>query len=84
MAKTINEIRDSFYGVYSDNAALGKQEALKVAINATEQTLLEYYKSPTGRKDIDESPHRSLTSEAAVEMLMEDVRSWAKTIREAR
>jgi hypothetical protein len=84
MAKTINEIRNSFYKAYSDNSALGKQEALTVAINATEQTLLEYYKTPEGRREIDESSHRSLSTEAAVEMLMEDVRSWAKTIREAR
>lgn len=82
--KSLNDIRGAFYATYSDNFNLGKQEALTVAINATEQSLLEHYRSPEGRAEIESSRYRDLSTEAAVELLMQDVRGWAKSIREAR
>ena len=82
MAKSLNEIRGAFYGVYSENFSLGKQEALTVAVNATEQSLLEYYKSSEGRTELESTRYRDLSPEAAVELLMQDVRGWARTIRE--
>lgn len=42
------------------------------------QTLLDYYYTPEGRMEIDESPHRHLSTKEAVELLMQDVAIMAR------
>jgi len=74
MAKTINDIKGRFCELYI------KENDLGLAVDILEEELRTYYGTPTGRAEIDATPNKGLPLEIAVDMLMQDVRTYAKTL----
>jgi hypothetical protein len=58
-----SELRDK-YGVFIDIRSKIRTD------------LLNYYSTEVGRQEIDDSPHRGLSTEEAVDLLMQDVDIW--------
>lgn len=86
MAKTYNSIKSEFLQRHVSNmdSGMSKNDSIALSIIETEGALIEYYKSQDGKRELEETAFRHLRPEEAVEMLMQDVRSWAKTLRETR
>ena len=76
MSKTINDIRVRTLELFEDN-----QRDMGKTLETMQSELLAYYSTPDGRAEIDGTPHRGLSTEIAVELLMQDVTAYANTFK---
>lgn len=86
MAKTYNSIKSEFLQRHVSNmdSGMSKNASIALSMIETEAALTEYYNSHEGKKELEETAFRHLSTIEAVELIMQDVRSWAKTLREKR
>lgn len=73
---TVGEIRKKII-VKANSSELSDKYGVFIDIRSKIRTdLLNYYSTEVGRQEIDDSPHRGLSTEEAVDLLMQDVDIW--------
>jgi hypothetical protein len=73
---TVGEIRKKII-VKINSSELSDKYGVFIDIRSKIRTdLLNYYSTEVGRQEIDDSPHRGLSTEEAVDLLMQDVDIW--------
>ena len=70
MGKKPKSISD-IYGEF--DTARKKHKTVEATLDKVRADLIAYYSTPEGRAEIDDSPHRLLSTEVAVDLLMQDV-----------
>jgi len=73
---TIGEIKKSVIVKILNNKLTDKYDIFLDVHNKVRSDLLDYYATDEGRAEIDDSPHRALTTVEAVDLLMTDVDIW--------
>jgi hypothetical protein len=73
---TVGEIRKKIIVKANSSELSDKYDIFLDIRNKIRTDLLNYYSTEVGRQEIDDSPHRGLSTEEAVDLLMQDVDIW--------